>query len=309
MMQRRTPPTPGAVLLLAILMTALVTSVLTAALWRQSALIQIESSERQRQQGQWLLLGAADWARLILLEDARVSSADHLSEPWAIPLMEGRLSAFLSAQPGLSNAQTNMEWAAQVYLSGSIQDAQGKFNLGNLTQDADTKTLSLQQFWSLWSLLDLPTDQAHLLLQSLAQTKGSSARLFTPRTLDDMAAWGLNEAVIERLRAHVVFLPERSSLNVNTASPEVLAAVFPNLSLAQAHRLVQERNRKPWTRVDLAQGQLGVGWNHKHHSIQSSYFQISGHLRMHQTSVSIGALVHRRGDAVSYVWVLPQARF
>jgi hypothetical protein len=53
--------------------------------------------KRSRVQSAWVLTGALDWARLILREDARSGGADHLGEPWAVPLQEARLSTFLAA--------------------------------------------------------------------------------------------------------------------------------------------------------------------------------------------------------------------
>ena len=51
-------------------------------------------------QSGWILTGALDWARLLLREDhmgSGATAADHLGEPWAVPLQEARLSSFLAA--------------------------------------------------------------------------------------------------------------------------------------------------------------------------------------------------------------------
>ncbi|MEY2622377.1 MAG: hypothetical protein RIT26_2197, partial [Pseudomonadota bacterium] len=116
-MTRILPPARGAVLLLALMLTALVATLVSTALWRQSGQIRIESAERERQQAQWLLTGATDWARLILREDARISgdnASDHLSEPWAVPLQESRISTFLSSQPSLSQYTADSPLTDQV---------------------------------------------------------------------------------------------------------------------------------------------------------------------------------------------------
>ena len=64
--------------------------------WQQWRSVQAESAERARLQARWVLMGALDWGRLILREDARGSQIDHLGEPWAVPLQEARLSTFLA---------------------------------------------------------------------------------------------------------------------------------------------------------------------------------------------------------------------
>ncbi|MDI9331624.1 MAG: type II secretion system minor pseudopilin GspK [Alphaproteobacteria bacterium] len=299
-------PSRGAVLLLALLLTALVATLVSTALWRQSGLIRIETAERQRQQAQWLLLGATDWARLILREDARSGNADHLSEPWAVPLHESRLSSFLAAQPGLADSGIDIDLADQVWLSGAITDAQGKFNLNNLFQGQQVDPKAQDQWVRLFGLLGLPEDQAASLLQTLARTKEEPPNLFWPRSLDDLAVWGLSPETIERLRPHVSVLPERSILNVNTATPEVLAAVIDGMGLSQAQSLVQARQRSPWIQPYQARRAIGSGWDDGRHGINSSFFEVSGVLRMNAATLSQTTLVKREGGSVQILWSLPQ---
>ena len=86
----------GVALLAAMLIVTLVASFAAAALWQQWRSVEVESAERVRVQAAWVLTGALDWARLILREDARSGGADHLAEPWAVPLNEARMSSFLA---------------------------------------------------------------------------------------------------------------------------------------------------------------------------------------------------------------------
>ena len=97
----------------------LVATLATAALWQQWRGVEVESAERTRTQLAWVLTGALDWARLILREDARSGGADHLGEPWAVPLEEARLSTFLAAEKGVA---TNVNDAAnQAFLSTTVR--------------------------------------------------------------------------------------------------------------------------------------------------------------------------------------------
>jgi len=86
----------GAALLMAMLTVTLVATFASAAMWQQWRSVEVETAERSRVQASWVLTGALDWARLILREDARSGGADHLAEPWAVPLQEARLSTFLA---------------------------------------------------------------------------------------------------------------------------------------------------------------------------------------------------------------------
>jgi general secretion pathway protein K len=295
------PPARGAVLLMAMLVVALVTALLTTALWRQSQLIEIESAERQRQQGTWLLMGATDWSRLILREDARNSSADHLSEPWAVPLQEGRLSSFLSAQPGVDTDAESLALADQVFLSGRIEDAQGKFNLGNLLKGQDIDPQAVTQLTRLLTVLGLPTSAATTLAQQMKQAAAGS--LFKPRNLADLQAWGWDSATLLRLQPHAVILPERTTVNVNTASAEVLAASVAGMNLSAAQQLTQARQRSPWTQMSAAQQAIGNGFDGSLHGISSNYFLVTGRLRMGNNPLEQSTLLKRDNLLVSAVWV------
>ena len=103
-------------------------------LQRQSALAAIEWQLRETAQARRILQGAEDWALLILREDARRSAIDHLGEPWAIPLREGRLADFLksSDSAGAFAAELAGSRVQDVWLSGQITDAQARYNLTRL---------------------------------------------------------------------------------------------------------------------------------------------------------------------------------
>ena len=120
----------GAALLAAMLTVTLVATLAAAALWQQWRAVEVESAERARVQSAWVLVGALDWARLILREDGRAGGPDHLAEPWAVPLEEARLSSFLAAEKNI--ASDALEGLPDAFLSGRIVDAQSRLNVLNL---------------------------------------------------------------------------------------------------------------------------------------------------------------------------------
>ena len=93
----------GAALLAAMLTVTLVATLAAAAMWRQWRAVEIEAAERTRVQSAWLLVGALDWSRLILREDARAGGPDNLTEPWNLVLEEARLSSFLAAEKNIAS--------------------------------------------------------------------------------------------------------------------------------------------------------------------------------------------------------------
>src|SRR5690242_4911833 len=106
----------GAALLAAMLTVTLIATFAAAALWQQWRAVEVETAERARLQASWVLVGALDWARLILREDGRNAGADHLAEPWAVPLEEARLSSFLAAEKNI--ASDALEGLPDAFLSG-----------------------------------------------------------------------------------------------------------------------------------------------------------------------------------------------
>ena len=97
-------------------------------LWRQQVQIRRIENQRLLSQAQWVSRGALDWTRLILRSEGDTSAGiTYLGGLWGVPIAKTRLSDFLG-QIG----EVRAEQGAATYLSGSIEDAQAKFNLRNL---------------------------------------------------------------------------------------------------------------------------------------------------------------------------------
>ncbi|NBX63198.1 MAG: general secretion pathway protein GspK, partial [Betaproteobacteria bacterium] len=233
----------GAALLAAMLTVSLVAMLAAGAVWQQWRTVEVESTERQHAQAQWLLLGALDWARVILREDARSGNpdapTDHLAEPWAIPLQEARLSTFLSANSSnsggttattnssatLSGSHSDDSLAQQVYLSGQISDLQARMNVSNLLQGNQIDLKSLQAFERLFEALNLPTTQLNTLAQGLiaVQQQKDGAPLM-PQRVSQLTWLGLTGQTINTLAPYISVLPSRTPVNLNTAPTVVLYA-------------------------------------------------------------------------------------
>jgi general secretion pathway protein K len=151
----------GAALLAAMLTVTRVATLAAAALWQQWRAVEVEQAERARMQSAWVLIGALDWARLILRADGRAGGPDHLGEPWAFPLEEARLSSFLSAEKNVSSA--SLEGLPDALLSGNIVDAQSKLNVMNLVSGNKPDPATVASFKKLFALLGLPVGEVDLL--------------------------------------------------------------------------------------------------------------------------------------------------
>ncbi len=299
----------GAALLAAMLTVALVATFAAGALWQQWKSTEVEGAERQRTQARWLLTGALDWARVILREDARSGDAsnpaDHLAEPWAVPLQEARLSSFLAALPdGTGNTIDDEKFARQVLLSGSVSDLQGRLNVTNLLQGDKLDGKTVLAFERLFDALGVPQAQLSLLTQGLlgAQKQSGNSPIM-PQRLGQLSWLGLSPQALQALSPHIAVLPTRTLVNLNTASVQVLHASVPGLSLSDAQRLVQQRERQHWASLEAFQKALGRTLSLSDtHSVSTQYFEVLGRLRMPQTTLQERSLVKREGQDLKVLW-------
>jgi general secretion pathway protein K len=118
----------GVAIISALLVVALSAILVSGMLWRQQVQIRRIENQRLLSQAQWVARGALDWTRLILRSEGDTSAGiTYLGGLWGVPIAKTRLSDFLG-QIG----EVRAEQGAETYLSGSIEDAQAKFNLRNL---------------------------------------------------------------------------------------------------------------------------------------------------------------------------------
>ena len=315
----------GAALLTAMLTVALVATLASAALWQQWRQVEIEIAERGRSQTAWMMTGALDWTRLILREDAisaQGAAADHLGEPWALPVQESKLSTFLSQD------QQWREGDAEVFLSGQITDAQSRMNVMNLIEDGQISPPALARFAALFERLGLPLAELQTLAQQLQSslqasqadttptkpsTSGQRAGPLLPQQTAQLVWLGLSPSTVAGLQAHITVLPEATPVNLNTASAEVLSAVLPGLDLASARQAVNQRQRGHWASLSAVKEALGASGSlldEKQHSVQSRYFEVQGRMRIDNVVQQETALVRREGGQVRMLWRVrsPQLR-
>lgn len=289
----------GAALITAMLIAALAAVMVSGMFWNQWSAIAREQTAREQTQARWILRGAIDWARLILREDARNSSADYLGEPWSVPLAESRLSTFLAAR-GQDSASLPDAW-----LEGRITDAQSRFNLRDLAPAGTVDPQALLVLERLCEALRLPPTVATDIADGMAAsspfrtaTQGSGASAPLPlQQLQDLARLGPGVAqALPRLAAEVTLLPQATPVNANTAGPLVLAAVL-GVDRATAQRLVEARKRAYFR--NLADISLllppGTTVNPQLVSVATGYFDAIARVRIDRLEYAERALIQRAG--------------
>ena len=302
----------GAALLAAMLTVTLVATFAATAMWQQWRAIEIETAERARVQSAWILIGALDWSRLILYEDLRsgsnsyLDSNDHLAEPWAVPLEEARLSSFLAADRGVTQQEDASTDTTDAFLSGQILDLQARLNLANLVDKATVNAEAKAQFARLFARLGLAPGELDTLTEALRQAQDSdnpNAPL-APPTLAQLTWLGVAPATVAALAPHVVVLPQRSTLNLNTADAEALMASIEGLDAAGANKLQAVRQMQHFRSLDDVRALLGqnVQLNPNWHDVKSNYFEVRGRLRLGDTTVQERSWVRRQNQTVTTFW-------
>ena len=295
----------GAAILTAMLTVVLVATLASAMLWQQWRGVEVETAQRARVQSAWILTGALDWARLILREDARQGGADHLAEPWAVPLAPARLSTFLAAERGQALVADETDPDQEAFLSGQMQDLQARLNVTNLIDNGKLHGASVAAWGRLFKHLNLPEPELQGMTQALllaaepanGAKPGAKTPLW-PQTVADLAWLGLMPASVQAITPFVVVLPGRTPVNLNTASPEVLLASVPGLDMARAHSLVQARAAQPMATLMDAEKLVdnpAIRFDSNEHGVASRFFSVTGQLRIGMATVQERSVLQRDG--------------
>lgn len=308
MRARPAPAQRGAAMLVALLILTLVSTLAAGMVWQQWRTIQVESAERARTQAAWILSGALDWGRLILREDARErGGSDHLGEPWAVPLAEARLSTFLAADRDNNSLAENDSLDA--FLSGSITDAQARWNLRRLVDATGTLVpAELRVLERLCDTAGVPGDTAGRIAAGLlkawapAVTADGATReeaVIAPQRVSQLTWLGLEADTVARLDPWIVLLPSpEAAVNVLTAPAEVIAAAVDGMSIGAAQRLVRERGGMDMRgiNIDRLRGFFPAdpGTHLGGVDVKSRYFIVQGRLRLGERVLEERSLVERR---------------
>ena len=308
----------GVAVITALLLTTLAITIVASLFWAQQ--VQVRSMENQRLhlQTKWILRGALDWAGLVLRQDGRDNSFTALNQVWATPLAETRLDQYIERE----------RVEGEVFdatLSGGIVDATSRYNLSNLARQRVRDPVQVAVFKQLLTSLRLDPALAEKTATAIASaqvlqkdadptqtgvgTPGqSSAAPVRLIQLDDLLAIpGYTVEAVDKLRDFVIVLPDFTQVNVNTAPPEVLAAVIENFSLAEANSLVERRKRIPWRDAQQFATELnGKKVVKDAVTVVSNYFLVRSRVRLDRAALDAEALIKRGTDPLKrteLVWV------
>jgi len=292
----------GAAVISALIIVAIVAALTTSLFQRQTASTRRVENELARVQARAMLAGGIDWARLVLRDHGRREPITRGDQIWATPILDTRIE-----RPGDDRVAV---------FSGRVQDEQGKYNLYNLASNGVPQPEQERVLRRLLSLQQLPDALAAQIIDIVAAAQppeaapasdtasapqgrpgaAPRARAPLPRGVDEIAALlALDPPARNELRRTMTVLPEATPVNVNTAPPEVIAALVPGMSLSQAQAMTGERDRGNWfnNAGDFANRLAGTGVKGAAPAVatNSGWFLATGTVAYERARISLHALM------------------
>jgi len=293
----------GVALITAILIVSIVATITAFLSLDQQVWLRQVQNITDKAQSDVITDSVLNWITILLTEDAKLTETDHLQEEWAqqfppIPVEEGAVA-------------------------GKIEDAQSRFNLNNLVKkDGSVSTGDAAMFRRLLAAQALDEnlvdrvidwidnntqrspygaeDSEYLGLQPAYRVANRSFASKQELRL----VMGFNRQTIDKISEFVTVLPGRTSININTASAEVLSAMFATLSLSDAQQIISKRKDKPFeNKNDLMQQQVvqGQAAPTVAYDVKTEYFDIHLDTQYGRLYRRKQALIHRPGNGNSTV--------
>lgn len=284
----------GAAVILAMLLAALAATIAATLFADQQRWTRAVLQRRDQVQAQALVMAGVQWARQILHGDGREKRIDHLGEPWAaalppIPLENGEIR-------------------------GTITDATARLNVNALGgAGADAQRQSIER---LFAQRDGPAGAIDAIADwidadGVVRPSGAEDAFYAGQGVPGLAANGPVARVAElasvrgvplpalaAVAPFITALPAATPVNVNTAPPEVLAAILRDARGDAVAALVASRAQRPFNdladfRARLPQGATVAG--EAAIAVRSDYFYVSVEARQGTTIARARALLRRGG--------------
>jgi len=291
----------GVALITAMLIVALAGIIAANLAWDNALDVRRTMALLARDQAVQVALGAESWVSSILRQDLEDTETDHLGEIWASEL------------PGLPIDD------GEVF--GAIEDLQGRFNINNLiASNGEVDELALEQFRRLLQSLSLdprfagiavdwldtdldasfPDGAEDPIYSSIVPPYRTANQLLTS-TSELAALEGMDKTTLDTLLPHVSALPEKTTINANTATPAVLQSLGENISVSDVERLISEREAAGFADVEDSFRAIITPEMLPEIGDSSRYFQLKVVVRVGTVRVTMYSLLLRtaRGDVAA----------
>lgn len=247
-------------------------------------------------------LGVEAWVTQLLLRDD--ANKDSLDEDWAIVLPP------ITVEGG--------------QISGRIEDMQGRFNLNNLVIEGKRSEPDVQRFNRLLQVLGITAE----ITPAVVDWLDDDAEPSFPDGAEDDAYYGqpvpyraanrlmaspselrlikgVTPEIFAQIEPYVTALPQRTALNVNTASAPLLATIVEGMTLADGETLIELRDEESFPAVDqFLQQEVFQGKDIQREalSVTTEYFLVDAQTQYGERGkLRLFSLLQRKGGKVATV--------
>lgn len=234
----------------------------------------------------------------LLTQDGKTTSSDNLTEDWAkVDMIPG-----FTVEGGAMHVK--------------VIDAQGLFNLNNLVRNAQPSTPDIGVFRRLLSLENADPNLADAVVDWLdpdstphpAGAEDADYMALKPPyragnrpfvSVEELRlVRGFTPEIVDKLRPFLVALPTATLVNINTAPPEILSALFPSVSVEAAQHLAADFARTPVTNIQQVVSRIpdaarvpGL------FDVKSAYFLVQLNTQFGRMQRRVEGLISRPGAA------------
>lgn len=242
------------------------------------------------------LHGGEAWAKVVLARDLDDdNNYDHISEAWATELPALPL-------PG-------------GYISGKIEDEQAKINVNNLISGDEVDPLTRARLEALFTLRQHDPS----IVQAIIDWMDPNVDAIPPNGAEDdyytgleypyltanqtmqhiselRLIKGISQEIYNDILPYVTALPANTAININTAAADVIAAIIPNLGIANAESIIEERDEEAFESIqEFATHPLlqGLTLNLQALSTESSYFSLKSEVKIGNSFIKNKSIMNR----------------
>ncbi len=287
----------GIAVVSAMLLAALVVSIASAIIFKQQRFINQLDNHFSATQARWMAEASIHWSRAILAEDAKSGAVDHLKENWAIqlpstPFEGGTIRGFMTDEQQFCNLNNAMAGTTARNGNEFFKRLMSSLNINIGALDA------LIDWVDVDSDVSYPygAEDARYVTQQIPY-RIANQPLTEIGNLSRVQ--GFTEENIASLKHHCVVLPEKTTTNINTVSPELLGLMLPDLSEFELQTIIAARNAHPIENIAEINSQLEqkkITLNEDEFSVGSQFFLVSSQAQFGKSTISSEALLKRDGD-------------
>ena len=291
-MARSNPPVPrrqrGLALLMAVLIVVMATTVAVNIVYEEKFTIRKTSHVQRMERSALYAAGLEDYARLVLRDDRENSEVDSLDEDWA--------------------TEFNGAVIEGGFLTGQLEDEQGRFNLNALVGSE----IALTRFQRLCDNLEIDDRFIPALLDWIDQDFDIRYPDGMEENYDDyrvanrdmvdvselLLVHNVTPEIYEKLAPHVTVLPPVSTINVNTMSATVFLSLGPDLDV---NDFIKQREDEAFESVDDFIERLQIPVEIEGLSVATRYFRARGQVVQGEQPYFINSLIYRAENGATEV--------